>query len=202
MAYKVSESPDAIMSRDPNNYYLAIKSGNELYLSNKKFLLTSEKPSFQGQYLSSSWFNPCVKAKNYKNNIWLAIVKISKANMRESRKSAVSQLLSAQGESWGDLKTVVCCVKYNWECFYEDVTDGSKYLRCKENNCKMVEVSLPCIKRGDDSRINFTVAMTYNRQHENKNYSSEHLFRDPDNQKYSDILQVSIQCPSFTICTN
>ena len=63
------------MARNPNNYYFAIKSGKDLYLSNKKFLLTSENPTFQGQYLSSTWFNPLVKAKNYKNDIWLAIVK-------------------------------------------------------------------------------------------------------------------------------
>ena len=203
MEYK-AETPDVIMARNPNNYYFAIKSGKDLYLSNKKFLLTSENPTFQGQYLSSTWFNPLVKAKNYKNDIWLAIVKISKSTLVESRKAAVSQLLWAQGESWGDLACVVCCVKYNWECFYEDVTDGSKLLRSKDNdgNSKMVEVSLPCTRRGDESRINFTVAMSYCNQQENKNYSDEHLFRDPDDQKYSEVLQVSIQCPSFIICPN
>ena len=203
MEYK-AETPDVIMARNPNNYYFAIKSGTDLYLSNKKFLLTSENPTFQGQYLSSTWFNPLVKAKNYKNDIWLAIVKISKSTLVESRKAAVSQLLWAQGESWGDLACVVCCVKYNWECFYEDVTDGSKLLRSKDNegNSKMVEVSLPCTRRGDESRINFTVAMSYCNQQENKNYSDEHLFRDPDDQKYSEVLQVSIQCPSFIICPN
>ena len=204
MEYKVSETPDVIMARNPNNYYFAIKSGKDLYLSNKKFLLTSENPTFQGQYLSSTWFNPLVKAKNYKNDIWLAIVKISKSTLVESRKAAVSQLLWAQGDSWGDLACVVCCVKYNWECFYEDVTDGSKLLRSKDNdgNSKMVEVSLPCTRRGDESRINFTVAMSYCNQQENKNYSDEHLFRDPDDQKNSEVLQVSIQCPSFIICPN
>ena len=203
MEYK-AETPDVIMARNPDNYYFAIKSGKDLYLSNKKFLLTSENPTFQGQYLSSTWFNPLVKAKNYKNDIWLAIVKISKSTLVESRKAAVSQLLWAQGESWGDLACVVCCVKYNWECFYEDVTDGSKLLRSKDNegNSKMVEVSLPCTRRGDESRINFTVAMSYCNQQENKNYSDEHLFRDPDDQKYSEVLQVSIQCPSFIICPN
>jgi len=203
MEYK-AETPDVIMARNPDNYYFAIKSGKDLYLSNKKFLLTSENPTFQGQYLSSTWFNPLVKAKNYKNNIWLAIVKISKSTLVESRKAAVSQLLWTQGESWGDLACVVCCVKYNWECFYEDVTDGSKLLRSKDNegNSKMVEVSLPCTRRGDESRINFTVAMSYCNQQENKNYSDEHLFRDPDDQKYSEVLQVSIQCPSFIICPN
>ena len=203
MEYK-AETPDVIMARNPDNYYFAIKSGKDLYLSNKKFLLTSENPTFQGQYLSSTWFNPLVKAKNYKNDIWLAIVKISKSTLVESRKAAVSQLLWTQGESWGDLACVVCCVKYNWECFYEDVTDGSKLLRSKDNegNSKMVEVSLPCTRRGDESRINFTVAMSYCNQQENKNYSDEHLFRDPDDQKYSEVLQVSIQCPSFIICPN
>ena len=202
MEYK-AETPDVIMARNPNNYYFAIKSGKDLYLSNKKFLLTSENPTFQGQYLSSTWFNPLVKAKNYKNDIWLAIVKISKSTLVESRKAAVSQLLWAQGESWGDLACVVCCVKYNWECFYEDVTDGSKLLRSKDNegNSKMVEVSLPCTRRGDESRINFTVAMSAVSTRKQKLFN-EHLFRDPDDQKYSEVLQVSIQCPSFIICPN
>ena len=83
------------------------------------------------------------------------------------------------------------------------ITDGSKLLRSKDNdgNSKMVEVSLPCTRRGDESRINFTVAMLYCNQQENKNYSDEHLLRDPEDPKNSEVLMVTIQCPSFVIST-
>ena len=201
MEYKKQETPDSIMVTRPDNYYFAIKTGDIVYLSNKKFLLTRVQPTFDGQYLSSTWFNPQIEADNYKKDVWLAIVKIPKVTLAKSKKATLSQLKCAQGSSWKDLTCVVCCVKYNWECFYEDITDGSKFLRDKVNdgNAKMIQVSLPCLLHGDDNRINFTVAMSYEPKRDDVIYSSEHLFRDPDNEKESEVLMVTIQCPSFVI---
>jgi len=204
MAYKRQDSPDSIMALRPDNYYFAIKTGGTVYLSNKRFLLTSVQPTFDGLYLSSNWFNPKIEADNYKKDIWLAIVKIPKATLCQSKMTTLSELTCTKGSSWKDLTCVVCCVKYSWECFYEDVTDGSKFLRNKVNfgNVKMIQVSLPCLLHGDDNRINFTVAMSYEAQMKDINYSDKHLFRDPDNEKESEVLIASIQCPSFVITSD
>lgn len=190
-------NPDEIMEMVRWKYHIALSTGGDIIVSRKKFILTSATP-LCGQFLSSMWFNPLIKPKNYKKDIWIAIIKVSKRDRGEERLSVIDQLQSTQPSSWSDLSCVACVSKYNWEGFYEDITDSSKYLK-SDNACesKTTSVSLPCSRYGDTMRINFTVATSYT---SNNNYDSseeDHLFRNPDDPKNSDILQVSIQCPSF-----
>lgn len=188
------------MNLNNNNYFIAIKSGKELVMSNKKFVITQKKKYIIGQYLSSNWFNPLIKPHNYKKDIWLAIIKIPK---NTNRQEIASKLFSTNGENWKELPFIACFVKYNWNSFYEDILDGSQILRSKENNQgKLIEVSLPCYHKGDKKRMNFNVAMSFTHQEEKRNYSNNELFKRPKNPENSPVLQVTIQCPSFRFITS
>lgn len=170
-------------------------------MSRKKFLLTSEEYPRHGQFLSSSWFNPLIKSKNYKSDLWLAIVKVPQNDNGDMWKDAFRQLSATEGSSWKDLYCTECVSQYNWQSFYEDITDASKKLReRKDLRSKMIEVSLPCRSYGDSRRINFTVATSYSKHFEDSNKDEEtRLLRDPEDPKNSDVLMVTIQCPSFVI---
>ena len=205
MAYCVEAKSDPVEITNSSNYryYIAIKTGDEMILSRKKFLLTRDAYPKEGQFLSSSWFNPLIKSRHYKNDLWLAIVKIPQNDSGEARREAFRQLSSTQGSSWEHLVCIECVSQYNWHCFYEDITDASKFLREeKDVRSKMIEVSLPCRRYGDSRRINFTVATSYSKMFETNSKDEEtRLLRDPEDPKNSEVLMVTIQCPSFTIST-
>ena len=193
-------NPSEITNSSVYRYYIAIKSGGDLILSRKKFLLTNECNPRQGQFLSSSWFNPLIKSKNYKNDLWLAIVKVPQHDDGNIRNRAFQELSCTVGESWKNLSCVECVSQYNWECFYEDITDASKMLREKKDlNSKMIEVSLPCRRSGDLKRINFTVATSYERDFNANTEDNSRLLREPEDPKNSEVLMVTIQCPSFSV---
>lgn len=195
--------PVEITNSSQYRYYLGLKTGEDTMMSRKKFLLTRDAYPRHGQFLSSSWFNPLIKSKNYKNDLWLAIVKVPQNDSGDIWKDTFRQLSATQGSSWKDLHCIECVSQYNWQSFYEDITDASKILRQqKDSRSKMIEVSLPCSRYGDSRRINFTVATSYSKQFENSNKDEEtRLLRDPEDPKNSEVLMVTIQCPSFVIST-
>ena len=203
VAARMRTDPTEITNASHYRYYLAVKTGEDTMLSRKRFLLTSDSSPRHGQFLSSSWFNPLIKSKNYKNDLWLAIVKVPQNDNGVIWKDAFRQLSATQGSSWKDLICIECVSQYHWHCFYEDITDASKMLRDqKDNRSKMIEVSLPCCRYGDLRRISFTVATSYCKQFESNNNNEEtRLLRDPEDPKNSEVLMVTIQCPSFVIST-
>jgi len=198
MSTNISDrTPDQIMENAEYNYYIAIKIGGQFAMSRKRFVLCSMNP-FQGQFLSSGWFNHLIKGKNYKNDLWLAVVQIAREDTGIMRKDILQQLKSADPESWKNLTCVSCACQYHWEIFYEDITDASKILReNKDQTSKMISVSLPCRKYGDDRRLNFTIATYYSGQGSEQYSEEENIFRDADYPKDSEVFQVTIQCPSF-----
>ena len=201
-AIETKRDPTVITNASMYKYYLAVKTGEDTMLSKKRFLLTSEDSPLYGQFLSSSWFNPLIKSKNYKSDLWVAIVKVPQHDTGNIWKQAFKQLSAAQGSSWKDLVCIECVSQYHWRCFYEDITDASKMLRQdKEVRSKVIEVSLPCSKHGDSKRINFTVATSYGKNYETDIQDETRLLRDPEDPKNSDVLMVTIQCPSFVIST-
>ena len=191
-------TPDQIMADAAFKYYFAIKIGSQFVISRKKFMLTRDSNPFQGQFLTSGWFNPLIKGKNYKKDLWLAVVQIPREDEGVIREDIRQQLRSADPESWKNLTCVSCACQYHWESFYEDITDASKLLReNKEQRSKMIGVSLPCRNYGDDRRLNFTVATCYSVQGSEQYSEEDNIFRDTDYPKESEVFQVTIQCPSF-----
>lgn len=181
------------------DYYFVVKTGNDIILSNKKFVITQRANPCVGQFLTSMWFNPQIKSNNYKENIWLGIVKVPKNASIEEKRAIKQQIHATQVEYWANLTCFAYVGLYRWELFFSDITDGSKDLVNKENGqAKIMEISLPCQMKGDDNRLGFSLTMTYQKRMESEQYTENDLFRNNE-QKDSDVLTVCINCPSFTL---
>ena len=178
--------------------YFVVKTGSDIMISNKTFVITKNYPC-TGQFLTSMWFNPRIKSDAYKQNIWLAILKVPKSASIEERHSIKKQLNTTNPEDWHNLACFAYISKYRREMFFGDITDGSKYLAEKSNDSyKQISVCLPCRMKGDSNRLSFKLSMTYQKQMEGEQYTENDLFRNNE-QKDSDVLVVSLNCPSFTL---
>lgn len=190
---------DNIQAEMNVDYYFVVKTGNDIMMSNKKFVITREAYPCVGQFLTSMWFNPQIKSNNYKQNIWLGILKVPKNASISVRRTIKREIFATKVEYWANLTCFAYVGLYRWELFFSDITDGSKDLVDKENGqAKIIEVSLPCQMKGDNNRLSFSVSMTYQKQMESEQYTENDLFRKNE-QKDSDVLIVCINCPSFIL---